>query len=859
MSLARYSRRALLARPGRTILTLLSIVIGVTAVVSVTVVADTTREAYKTMFATVRGKASLEVKASNSGAFSEEIVSQIEKVRGVAAAVAAIEKDGSMSIGEEDKQRQVRLKLLGVDPDKSHLVRDLEVVQGRFVREGDEIMFEADFAQQMDLKVGDTIRMSVTNRLQSDETRGRQPMKLVGLVKSKGAEALLQTGLVFMPLKRAQVRFLKRGQINAVQIVVADGFDDAAVRGAIAAILPAGLECRPPSDSAQMLQQTLLSTNQGLRLTTAFSLLLAGFIILNTFLMNVSERRRHLSITRAIGATRWQLAGMLIGEALLLGLCGTVLGIGVGLLAANYLNMGLSRLLDVSLPSMQLSMWPFLWAVIFGFAVSLVGAVVPVVRVARLSPLEGMSRVIAEDFSQPPPMYLALGVVVTLISGGLIVGGIYGLVPIIIPTFAAVGLHLGIVLLFPLVLVPLSAAVTGLLIMLSRAERSLALKQILRHRGRTSVTVGVLFIAGSTGLAMAHSILDNVQDLNDWRDSVIIGDYYIRDMVPDMATGGSADLPPELDPELRQIPGIAHLDRVKFTDFKIGEQAVKVIARDFRERARLPLALRDGDPDSVRQQLVGGEAIVSSILAQKLGVKVGDTITLEAYAPEDAPAEKKQSGKKSFRICGTVNEYMVGGLAVYFDWNVAVRELGISGVDGYAVRVEEGRRAEVEAALAALCKKYGVLLNSKADISRSIARMSNGISGLNWGLVGLGFVVAAFGVVNTLSMNVLEQTRELGLLRIVAMTRRQVRRTIIAQALIIGAVGLVPGVLCGYGVAYVMNLAMEPSFGRDIQFHQRPELLLLTLSLALAITLIAAWIPARRAASVDLATALHYE
>jgi hypothetical protein len=111
---------------------------------------------------------------------------------------------------------------------------------------------------------------------------------------------------------------------------------------------------------------------------------------------------------------------------------------------------------------------------------------------------------------------------------------------------------------------------------------------------------------------------------------------------------------------LEKVGDIAHLDRVKFTDGQIGDQNVMIIARDFRDRARLPLALRDGDPDKVRQQLAGGQALISSVLVQKLGLKVGDTIDLGT-----------DQGKKPFRICGTVNEYMVGGLAVYFDWNAS--------------------------------------------------------------------------------------------------------------------------------------------------------------------------------------------
>ena len=168
------------------------------------------------------------------------------------------------------------------------------------------------------------------------------------------------------------------------------------------------------------------------------------------------------------------------------------------------------------------------------------------------------------------------------------------------------------------------------------------------------------------------------------------------------------------------------------------------------------------------------------------------TLTLKNI-PDEVYQRLKASAESHRRSLNS--EAIVCLESVLIPGRVAVSELGITGVDGYAVRVENGKHAEVETALAAICKRYGVLLNSKADITRTITRMSNGISGLNWGLVGLGFVVAAFGVVNTLSMNVLEQTRELGLLRIVAMTKEQVRRTIVAQALIIGAVGLLPGVL----------------------------------------------------------------
>ena len=129
--------------------------------------------------------------------------------------------------------------------------------------------------------------------------------------------------------------------------------------------------------------------------------------------------------------------------------------------------------------------------------------------------------------------------------------------------------------------------------------------------------------------------------------------------------------------------------------------------------------------------------------------------------------------------------------------------------------------------------------------------MVTGIDGCLWGLVVLVFVVASFGVVNTLTMNVLEQTRELGVLRIVAMTKGQVRRTILIQALIMGVVGFTPGVFGGVGFAWVINLAMPAALGHPVEFGFHPWLVVVTLVSALAVTAIAAWIPARRAANLD--------
>ena len=137
--------------------------------------------------------------------------------------------------------------------------------------------------------------------------------------------------------------------------------------------------------------------------------------------------------------------------------------------------------------------------------------------------------------------------------------------------------------------------------------------------------------------------------------------------------------------------------------------------------------------------------------------------------------------------------------------------------------------------------------------------MLDGVVGSLWGLLVLGFIVAGFGIANTLTMNVLEQTRELALLRVVAMTRRQVAKTVLAQAFVVGLIGIVIGFFAGAVTAWVISLTMLPLLGYHIGFDLHADLVCGCFLLALAIVLIAAWIPARRATRLDLLEALKYE
>jgi putative ABC transport system permease protein len=322
----------------------------------------------------------------------------------------------------------------------------------------------------------------------------------------------------------------------------------------------------------------------------------------------------------------------------------------------------------------------------------------------------------------------------------------------------------------------------------------------------------------------------------------------VRASLPDMSSGESPEIPETLGDEIRHIPGVTRVGAAKFVTITIGEQGAILVARDFNEPDDLPLDLREGNKDTIFDQLQRGEVVIGTVLAHKLKLNAGDDIELAT-----------KEGKQTFRIAGTANEYLGGGLAVYINRPVAREKLGITGVDGFAIKADRKSLFKVEVKLKELAEAHGLMLQSRADMRRTVDDRVNGIIVGLWVILAMVLVVAGFGIVNTLTMNVLEQTRELGLLRIVAMTRGQVRKMILSQAAIMGFIALIPGALVGILIAFFVSRAAEGEFGRLIEFNLHPMMVWGAFAVTYAIVVIAAWIPAMRASRLQLTEALRYE
>lgn len=847
MTLWQFSAREIKSRPGRAALTLISVVIGVAAVVSVAMSTITTRRAYDQMYQTLTGRAAVEVVSKAGQPFEDGIVDTLAERPDVQAAIPIIQQQTNLfyDVPTRDPEAEngkhtdkVRALAMGIDPDRDSKARDYKLVEGTFFEGTKGALLEKDFAHSMNIKVGDEIRMHTT-RIRPDK------LKVVGLLAPEGAASLRQ-GAIFLHIKNAQRLYGLKNKIDAVHLVPKDLAHSEELLTSVSGTLPEDLMARKPASRSQLSEETLQTPQQGLELASALSLIVAMFIILNTFLMNVSERRRQFAILRAVGATKGQIRGMLMWEGLLLGLIGTALGMLLGLGGALYLTHMMERLFQASLPTLYISPLPFVLGAIMGVGVSLVATYIPALLASRVSPLEGLRPVSQGDLEGFPGWVGVLGVILLMIAGALLTAFMKGMLLRSVPVVAAVLAVLGFVLVIPALVEPLSRLVAALLRPILKVEGDLAQRQLLRRRVRTVLTTGVLFVAMAFGIGLGTTFVNNANDVRLWFDRTVVADFIVRAMIPDLATGESAQIPQSLGEEIAKIPGVYQVTSARFATISIGDKGAVLIARSFDDPNELPLDLREGNRDQIYKQLLAGDVVVGTVLAHRLNLKAGQDIEI---------------GDKKFRIAGTANEYIGGGLAVYIDQNVARDKLGITGVDGYGVKAERSALFKVEVTLKDLVEKHGngLMLQTWADMRRMVDAKVNGIIGGLWVLLALGFIVAGFGIANTLTMNVLEQTRELGMLRIVAMTRSQVRKMILSQAAIMGFIGLVPGTIVGAGIAYLFNRAGEGEFGRSITFTLHPMMFFGALLAAYVIVIIAAWLPAQRAARLQLTEALRYE
>ncbi len=833
--------RELVRRPGRTVLTCLGIVIGVAAIIAIPLSVESTNEAFTSMFETVAGRAELEIVREGLGGFDPAIEAAITSIPGVEAAVPVVQSPVAIAT----RAGPTPVLILGIDLARDRQVRSLTIESGQLPDPTEEgILFTSSFAAQNGFTLGSHVRIWTPTR--------RAELTITGLIAVRGAPAACGGAVAFIPLPVAQDLFGLGDQINSLQVVIQGRVQPEELKRTIESHIPAGFCVRTPGTRGALAQATFRATQHGLAALSAVSLVAAAFLILNTFLMSLGERSRQLAIIRSLGCTRRQLTRLLLRESLLLGILGTSVGILLGIALAYFLTRSFGARFAQDSEIIRFYISPFVGALILGPGLPVLATLLPARHAARRTILDSLLDRPGPIHNRTHRLSLVLGLLLLLVPIVLRVGMVRGwlkpeFTPMLLGPMMASAL-IAVVLLVSAFTTRFLRGVGSFLGRFLGTEGRLAVRYLARNQRRTGLTVAVLLIALVAAVAMGLVVRLQVKNVREHFARASAIDFAVRGAWPQPTLLFLTPISDSVANEIENLDGTLYVEKINWIPARSGKHSIMVLAPTFTAGRPLLIDLKEGDPDEVQQALIRGDVVISTTLAQRFKLKVGDSIPLET-----------REGTLSLQIAGTATEYTGAGMALYLDRGKATKLFDVKGIHAIGVKARLGEETRLSKRLQEYCDERSLFFQSTADLRALMDSLVDEINGFVWGLILLAFVIAAFGIINTLTMNVIEQTRELGVLRAIGMSRRKVVKLILSQAITLALMSFIPGVILGIATSYAIHKIAQIINGVPVTFHVDPSFIVICFSVNFSIALIAGLLPIYRANRLKICVALRHE
>jgi putative ABC transport system permease protein len=831
--------KGLLAHKLRLALTALAIVLGVTFISGTFVLTDTLQNTFTTLFGNIYANIDFQVRGvaqlgTGAGAtrneLPESLLDTVRRVPGVAAAEGEVQ--GYAQFVARDGKAIANgggAPTLGVAFDPDRQMSPLHLIAGGPPVTPDDVVMDAGTAQKYDFTVGQQVRI-----LTAGPTR---TFTITGITEFGTANNLAGATLAAFTLPTAQAIALETGKVDDINVVAAPGASKAAVQRAIAAVLPPGVQVvtgqTVVSESTSSVSQALSFFSTALLVFAFISLFVGAFTIYNTFSIIVGQRTRELALLRIVGASRRQVFGSVLAEAAITGLVSSVIGLGLGVLAA----LGLQALLrgfGVTLPPGSLVFEPrtVLVGLAVGVGVTVVSAIGPARGAVRIPPVVALDDRQSAGSASLRRRFI-WGTVVAL-AGAVLLGLGLAKPAIQLVGIGAAALFVGVATLSPALARPLSSVIGRPLPRLLGVAGKLGRENSMRSPRRTAQTAAALMVGLALVSAMAVFGASLSKSATSSADQAISADLIVT------ATG-SGELSNSVPAAATAVPGVTATSAVYGGRFEFQNSLTSLTAVSTDHLAdTVILRMTAGTPAA----LARGELLIDSTTATTKHLSVGDSVK----------ARFTQTGPTTLRIGGIyqanalIGSYLVS--AAFFVAHYSPRPPG-------ALLLRTTGTAADNAVTKALASYPNLQVQTRAQFEQAQVSSVNQLLGLVYALLGLALIIALIGIVNTLMLSVFERTREIGLLRAVGMRRRQVRAMVRSEAVILAIFGAIVGIVIGtaLGLALVASLRQQGITETAVPVGS----LLIFLLLAALLGLVAASWPARRAARLDVLAAIAAE
>ncbi len=818
---------------------------GVSFVVGSFVLADSMQSTFNGLFGDIVGDIDLEVRAQEAfeGAGERDpielsIADDIANLDGIAVIQPTLNRSAYLLDDDGDVVPTVGGPALGVSYIGENDIQGVGLKQGRGPVGPDEVAIDQATAERADFAVGDTL-VYLTDIGQFEAT-------LVGTIGAGDSDGFLGATIVALDIPTAIDHFGTDGKVDTIDIAVLDSADPAAVQADIEAVLPPNAEVITADELVEEGQSEVAGFIQGfgigLLIFAFITTFVVAFIINNIFQITIGQRLRELALLRAIGASGRQVRRMIVTEAFILGLIATVLGILGGIGVARLIIMSFNAA-GAGFPSTGtvLTTRTFIAAAVVGVGVALLSVFVPARRAARIPPVAAMRPELGFDALKTKQ--LVIGVAATILGAVLLIVGLF-----IKPgsaaswgSLSAIGaimLFLGVANVSSVIAAPVTRAIGWPVAKAYKVPGALARDNVARAPRRTSSSAAALMVCValvSAAAVFASSLRATVADI---LDNAISADYVITD--PNFF-----GLSPAIAETLGELDEISAVTPIRSIGAQVDGASKNVAAID--PVAFADLVNADVQAGSIAT-LAPDELAIHSDPAGDLDKQVGDTIDVTF-----------QNGtERTMTVAAIYGDATFGNWLISLDTlesvtDAASRDLFIMAKLGEGVTAAAGDEA-VDAAMAEFPQAD---VQTNAEFRQSNEDQINQLLLIITILLLMSIVMAVFGVAITLALGVFERTREIGLLRAVGMNRRQLRRSVRWEAVIVSTFGAIVGVLLGTFLGIVGSLAVPDDIVSKLAFS--PLIVAVVLVFAILAGFVAALYPSFKASNMDVLDAIATE
>ena len=843
--------RNLLAHRVRLFTTGLAVALGVAFIAGTLVLGDTLTKTYDDLFAdaladtdaVVRSDASIE-DPNGFGEFRGRIdASLVDEVAGVdGVAVASGDVWGFAQVVDQDGEPVgtpgAGPPTFGVNWPESEELNTWTLVEGTPPRGDRDVVFDKGVADKAGYEVGDRATVLVQG--------APLEVTVTGIARIGGADSPGGATFTMFTTDAAQRYVGEAGKFDSISIAADDGVSQQELVDRLDAVLPDGIEAVTGAtltrENQNAMREGLSFFNWFMRIFAIVALVVGGFIIFNTFFITVTQRTRENALLRAIGATRRQVLGAVLIEALGIGIIASALGLVAGIPLAAGLKALLGAFgFDIPAGGIVLATSSAVIAFSAGVIVTLAAALSPSRKAAKVPPVAAMRDVAVGSTGYGSKQRIFVGLGILALGVATLLYGLFG-----DPGSALAIVGLGVLLVFfgvsvlgRTVALPLSRAIGLPLPRLRGIAGNMARENAMRNPKRTAITASALMIG--VGLVTLFTIFaaSTKASFSNTVDKAFTGDF-----VATSGQNGMGGVSPEFTTRVGELPEIEQAGGLRAGLAEIDGSAQSVLAPS-REVFDLfdvePLA---GSPDDLDATSVA----VYDKVAEDEGLSIGDPVQVTFAA----------TGEQEMTVA-----LIYGDNAAAGDWLLGTPAFAANFPDQTDVQVfirkADGVSAdEALAAVEGVAEDYpGVEVLDQTQYKAEQMGFVNQMLGLIYAMLALAIVIALLGIGNTLALSIVERTRELGVLRAVGMTRAQLRSAIRWESVIIAIQGALLGLVIGVFIGWALVTALA---GEGLTTFSVPVIsLTIVVVLAALVGVVAAVLPARRAARLDVLRAIASE